>query len=43
MKKDVHVSIDEDVWKRAKKKCVDEGRNLSEVVEEFLQKWIKDK
>jgi hypothetical protein len=36
------IKIDPDVWKETKKQAIDEGKTVSELVEEALLKWIKE-
>lgn len=39
MKRPIHLSIDVDVLKEARKKCLDYDKSLSEVVERLLVNW----
>ena len=34
------VSIEEKVWKDFRKKCIDEGKQYSEVLEELMKKFV---
>ena len=36
------IKIKPDVWKETKKQAIDEGKTVSELVEEALLKWIKE-
>jgi predicted HicB family RNase H-like nuclease len=36
------IKIKPQVWKDAKKAAIDEGKTVSELVEEALTKWIKE-
>lgn len=36
------IKIKPKTWKEAKKEAIDEGKTLSELVEEALEKWIKE-
>ena len=42
MKRTIHLSIDEQVIKDAKKRCIDEGASLSQLVEGLLLKRLAD-
>jgi len=35
------ISIDEKTWKEFKKKCIDEGKQYSEVLEELMEKFTE--
>jgi len=35
------TTIDAALLKEAKKKAIDEGKGLNEIIEEFLKKWLK--
>jgi len=35
------TTIDENLLKQAKKKAIDEGKDLNEIIEELLKKWMK--
>jgi len=36
------VKIKPTIWKEAKKQAIDEERTVSELIEEALEKWIKE-
>jgi hypothetical protein len=36
------IKVKPNLWKEAKKQAIDEGKTVSEIVEEALQKWIKE-
>jgi post-segregation antitoxin (ccd killing protein) len=36
------IKIKPTVWKEAKKQAIDEGKTVSELVEEAIDKWIKE-
>jgi len=36
------IKIKPKIWKDAKKTAIDEGKTVSELVEEALEKWIKE-
>jgi predicted DNA-binding protein len=36
------IKIKPKVWRETKKQAIDEGRTVSELVEEALEKWIKE-
>ena len=42
MKRTIHLTIDEQVIKDAKKRCIDEGVSLSKLVEGLLLKRLSD-
>jgi hypothetical protein len=37
------ISIDLDVWKEFRKKCIDVNKDASTVLEELVRKWLKEK
>ena len=36
------IKIRPSVWKEAKKEAIDEGKTVSELMEEAITKWIKE-
>jgi predicted DNA-binding protein len=36
------IKIKPEVWKEAKKTAIDEGKTVSELVEEAIEKWMKE-
>jgi hypothetical protein len=36
------IKIKPKIWKEAKKEAIDENKTVSELVEEALEKWIKE-
>jgi hypothetical protein len=36
------IKIKPKIWKEAKKTAIDESKTVSELVEEALEKWIKE-
>jgi predicted HicB family RNase H-like nuclease len=36
------IKIKPEVWREAKKAAIDESKTVSELVEEALEKWIKE-
>jgi len=37
------ISIDVDLWKEFRKKCIDVDKDASAVLEELVRKWVKEK
>ena len=37
------VKVDEDLWKEAKKKAIDEGISLTDLLDEAVKAWIEKK
>jgi len=37
------ISIDLDLWKEFRKKCIDVDKDASEVLEELIKKWLREK
>lgn len=35
------LSFDENLWKEFRKKCIDVGKQYTEVLEELMSKWLK--
>ena len=35
------LSFDEALWKEFRKKCIDVGKQYTEVLEELMEKWTK--
>jgi hypothetical protein len=36
------IKIKPSIWKNAKKQAIDEGKTVSELVEEAITKWMKE-
>jgi predicted DNA-binding protein len=36
------IKIKPEIWKEAKKQAIDEGKTVSELVEEAIKKWMKE-
>jgi hypothetical protein len=36
------IKVKPKLWRDAKKTAIDEGKTVSEIVEEALEKWIKE-
>jgi hypothetical protein len=43
VKRATGVRVDEELWKRFRKHCIDEGRPAQAVIEEILIAWCKGK
>lgn len=41
-KKDIHISLDVDVWRNARIKCLHAGLKLSTIIEDLLTAWVRD-
>jgi hypothetical protein len=37
------VKIDEEKWKEAKKKAIDDGTTFSDILDEALDEWLRKK
>lgn len=37
------IKVDEDLWKEAKKKAIDEGITLQDLLNEAVEDWMKKK
>lgn len=36
------MSFDEQLWKEFRKKCIDKGKQYTVVLEDLMQKWLKE-
>ena len=41
MKVKFTTTIDENLLKKAKKKAIDENKDLNEIIEDFLKRWLR--
>ena len=42
-KKNLHITLDEELLKKARIKCVKEDRTLSQAITRLLREWVKRK
>jgi len=42
VKKKTSLAFDVALWKKFRKRCIDEDKQITEALEELMEKWVKE-